>query len=269
MPLRTVRALLIVLLLSLSASFAFAQSGRFSGQVTDPEGAAIPSATVQVINQETLIKREATADASGMFSVAYLPAGKYQITVTSGNFNPSVNHDVALGVDQSVTFNVQLTIGATTSEVVVQGGSGATEINTQSAEVSGTITGAEVATLALNGRNFTQLITLTPGVSNQSQQDEALVGAVGQAKYSFNGGRTEYNSFEVDSSDVLNLSIYPTSAPLIVTPSLDAIQEIKVLTSNYGAQYGRTASGVVVVSTKSGSNTFHGDGYEFLRNELF
>ena len=74
MPLRTVRALLIVFLLSLSASFAFAQSGRFSGQVTDPEGAAIPSATVQVINQETLIKREATTDASGMFSVAYLPA---------------------------------------------------------------------------------------------------------------------------------------------------------------------------------------------------
>lgn len=74
-------------------------------------------------------------------------------------------------------------------------------------------------------------------MSNQSQQDEALVGPVGQAKYSFNGERVEYNSFEVDGADVLNLSIYPTAAPMIVTPSLDAIQEIKVMTSNYGAMY--------------------------------
>ena len=269
MPVRTIRTVFIALLLSVLTTIGFAQSGRLTGQVTDPTGAAIPGATVEVINQDTLVKREATTDASGMFSVAYLPAGKYQIVVNSGSFNPSINHDVAMGVDQSVVFNIQLTIGAASSEVTVQAGNGATEINVQSSEISGTITGSEVATLALNGRNFTQLITLTPGVSNQSQQDEALVGAVGQAKYSFNGGRTEYNSFEVDSSDVLNLSIYPTSAPLIVTPSLDAIQEIKVLTSNYGAQYGRTASGVVVVSTKSGTNSFHGDGYEFLRNEAF
>jgi len=166
-------------------------------------------------------------------------------------------------------YNVQLTIGTTASEVRVEGGTSATDINVESAEVSGTITGKEVATLALNGRNFSQLITLTPGVSNQSQQDEALVGPVGQVKYSFNGGRVEYNSFEIDGSDVLNLSIYPTSVPLIVTPSLDAIQEIKVMTSNYGAQFGRTASGVVQVTTKSGTNSFHGNGYEYIRNEFF
>jgi hypothetical protein len=266
---KIIRILLSALFVVFLSPLIMAQSGRFSGQITDPQGAAIPGASVQIINQETLVKREAVSDSSGMFSVAYLPAGKYQVQVSADNFNTSINKDVALGVDQSVSLNVQLTIGSTTSDVLVQGSSAATEINTATSEVSGTITGEEVKTLALNGRNFTQLITLTPGVSNQSQQDEALVGAVGQAKYSFNGGRTEYNSFEVDGSDVLNLSVYPTSAPLIVTPSLDAIQEIKVLTSNYGAQYGRTASGVVIASTKSGTNSFHGDAYEFVRNELF
>ena len=268
MHLRGVRGVLVILLLCFPALSALAQSGRFAGQITDPQGAAIPGASIQVINQDTLVKREAESDASGTYSVPYLPAGKYQIVVSAGNFNTSIRSDVALGVADVFLYNVQLTVGAATTEVRVEGG-GATEINVQNSEVSGTITSKEVANLALNGRNFAQLITLTPGVSNQSQQDEALVGPVGQAKYSFNGGRTEYNSFEVDGSDVLNLSIYPTSAPLIVTPSLDAIQEIKVITSNYGAEYGRTASGIVQVTTKSGTRSFHGNAYEFLRNELF
>ena len=260
--------LLIVTALSIAGLIAHAQTGRFSGQVTDPQGAAVQSASLQFINQESFVKRETTSDQSGMYSLAYLPAGKYQVVVSAGTFNTFVGDNVALGVDEAVVYNVQMSIGAATAEVRVEGG-GATDINIESAEVAGTITGAEVSNLALNGRNFTQLITLTPGVSNQSQQDEALVGPVGQAKYSFNGGRVEYNSFEVDGSDVLNLSIYPTAAPLIVTPSLDAIQEIKVMTSNYGAMYGRTASGVVVASTKSGTDVFHGSGYEYLRNEFF
>jgi hypothetical protein len=228
-----------------------AQNGRFTGQITDSQGAAIPGASIQVIHQETLVKRETVSDAGGSYSVAYLPAGKYQVIVAAGSFNTSIGNDIALGVNEAVVYNIQLTVGSTTTEV------------------SGTVTSSEVANLQLNGRNFAQLITLTPGVSNQSQQDEALVGPVGQAKYSFNGGRVEYNSFEVDGSDVLNLSIYPTAAPLIVTPSLDAIQEIKVMTSNYGAQYGRTASGIVQVTTKSGSNSFHANAYEYVRNELF
>ena len=214
MRMRCVRGLLFVLLLCLAAFPALAQSGRFTGQITDTQNAAIPGASIQVINQETMVKRETVSDESGLYSVPYLPAGKYQIVVSAGNFNTSIRSDVALGVSDVFVYNVQLTVGSTSTEVKVEGG-GATEINVENAEVSGTITAHEVVNLALNGRNFTQLITLTPGVSNQSQQDEALVGPVGQAKYSFNGGRTEYNSFEVDGSDVLNLSIYPTAAPLV------------------------------------------------------
>ena len=265
---KRLQGLFLALFCVLCALPAIGQTGRFTGQVTDSSGAAIPAANIQIINQETLVKRETVSDASGNYSLAFLPAAAYQVIVQAGSFNTFIGEGVALGVDQTVVYNIQLTVGSTSTEVNVEGG-GATEINTQNAEVGGTVTSVEIATLALNGRNFTQLVTMTPGVSNQSQQDEALVGPVGQAKYSFNGGRTEYNSFEIDGSDVLNLSIYPTAAPLIVNPSLDSLQEIKVLTSNYGAQYGRTASGVVLATTKSGSSTFHGNLYEFFRNEFF
>ena len=114
-----------------------------------------------------------------------------------------------------------------------------------------------------------QLIALAPGVSNQTGQDEAKVGVVGSVKYSVNGGRVEYNTFEVDGSDVLNTGLNGASSTLMVYPSLDAIQEVKVLTSNYGAQYGRTASGTVQVTTKSGTTKLHGNLYEFIRNETF
>jgi len=92
--------------------------------------------------------------------------------------------------------------------------------------------------IGLNGRNFTQLIALAPGVSNQTGQDEAKVGVVGSVKYSVNGGRVEYNSYEIDGSDVLNTGLNGSASTLMVYPSLDGIQEVKVLTSNYGAQYG-------------------------------
>jgi hypothetical protein len=124
-----------------------------------------------------------------------------------------------------------------------------------------------VVEIGFNGRNFTQLIALAPGVSNQTGQDEAKVGVVGSVKYSVNGGRVEYNTFDVDGSDLLNVGINGSNSTLIVYPSLDAIQEVKVLTSNYGAMYGRTASGTVMVATKTGTQDFHGDGYYFGRNE--
>src|SRR5271157_5086356 len=140
-------------------------------------------------------------------------------------------------------------------------------VEVESATISGTITEKQVTAFGLNGRNFTQLIALAPGVSNQTGQDEAKVGVQGSVKYSVNGGRVEYNTFEVDGSDVLNTGLNGASSTLVVYPSLDAIQEVKVLTSNYGAQYGRTASGTVQVTTKTGGNQFHGDFYEYFRNE--
>jgi hypothetical protein len=250
----------------LFAASSYAQNARFTGQVTDPQNAAIAHATVDITDQDTGAQRHAETDESGTYIIPYLTAGHYRIVVEAQGFNVSA-HDVSLGMGQAFVFNVQLTVGAAQSSVSVNAGSELTEIHTENAEVSGTITGKEVAGIQLNGRNFTQLIALTPGVSNQTQQDEARVGMAGSVAYSVNGGRTEYNSFQVDGSETLNVGINKDHSTLIVYPSIDAIQEIKVLTSNYGAMYPSTGNGTTIVTTKSGTDAYHGSAYEFFRNE--
>jgi hypothetical protein len=145
------------------------------------------------------------------------------------------------------------------------------QLDTETAEVTGQLTGQQMTTFGTNGRNFLTFLTQTPGVSNQTGQDEAKVGVVGSAKFSVNGGRTEYNSFDVDGNDVLNVDIAASRghATLLVYPSLDSIQDMKILTSNYGAQYGRSASGTVLLAVKSGAEKLRGVAYDFVRNEAF
>lgn len=266
--LRTVLRCLACLCALAGSWAAYAQTARFSGQVTDPQSAAIPGAGVQVINEDSLVKVTATTDGMGSYIVPYLPAGRYQIIVRADGFSQSASNDLTLGVGQALIYNVQLSVGASQATVSVEGGSAsAVQVNTETAEIAGTITGKEVAGLQLNGRNFTQLIALVPGVSNQTQQDEVRVGLRGSVSYSVNGGRTEYNSFLVDGSETINVGMHKDNTSLIVTPSVDAIQEIKVLTSNYGAMYPSAGNGTTQVTTKSGTDKFHGDVYEFLRNE--
>ena len=124
------------------------------------------------------------------------------------------------------------------------------QVETQSSDLGNTVSGKEISQLELNGRDFTQLVTLSPGVTDQSGQDEGGEGATTVA-FSINGGRTEYNNFEIDGGDALDNG---SNTTLNVYPSIDAIAEVKVLTSNYGAQYGKNGSGTVEVETKSGTN---------------
>jgi hypothetical protein len=262
-------AVLPLLLFIVLTVASYAQNARFTGQVTDSQNAAVAHATIDITNQDTGAQRHAETDESGTYTVPYLAAGHYRIVVEAPGFNVSA-HDISLGMGQAFVLNVQLTVGGVQSTVTVEGGSASVaEINTENAEVSDTITGKEVQGIQLNGRNFSQLIALAPGVSNQTQQDEARVGMAGSVAYSVNGGRTEYNSFQVDGSETLNVGINKDHSTLIVTPSIDAIQEIKVLTSNYGAQYPSTGNGTTIVTTKSGTDTYHGSVYEFFRNEDF
>jgi hypothetical protein len=267
-----VKMLSVAVFLFLSATLAFSQSekGQISGQVTDPQGLAVSGATVEIVNQETLAKRETKTDEAGHYIVSYLPVGRYQVVVQAEGFSTYLGEEVPLGPEQSVVFDVKLTVTQEKASVNVQGG-GAGQVETSNAEVSGTINETEVKTLGLNGRIAYQLITLVPGVSNQTGQDEGKTGVAGSAKYSVNGGRVEYNIFEVDGTDVLNNGINAARGAntFVVNPSVDAIGEMKVLTSNYGAMYGKTASGIVQITTKSGTADFHGDGYEFIRNEMF
>ena len=237
------------------------------GTVTDPSQALIAGATV-VLSNAAGVKKQTTTDDKGHYAFTGLEPGTYSLQVTAANFAEKTQDYINLSPDFPITIDLALELAGTQSKVEVEG-STVGRVESETATISGTITEKEVTTFGLNGRNFTQLLGLTPGVSNQTGQDEAKVGVQGSVKYSVNGGRVEYNTFEVDGSDVLNTGLNGASSTLMVYPSLDAIAEVKVLTANYSAQYGRTASGTVQVTTKSGSKNFHGNAYEFIRNEVF
>jgi hypothetical protein len=244
----------------------FAQdTATLTGAVRDNTGAVIPGAVVAIKNTATGSVRQLKTNSSGEYVGAALLPGEYNITVTANGFRTYDAKGVTLRVAQNARIDVTMQVGDTHEEVTVHG-EGLAQVNTQSNELGGTITGKEVIQLQLNGRNFTQLITLVPGVSNQTGQDEGVVGPQGSIAYSVNGGRTEYNNWEVDGGDMMDNG---SNFSLNVYPSVEAIEEVQVLTSNYGAQYGKNGSGTVEVETKSGTNKFHGSLWEFARNEDF
>jgi len=266
---RSLTGLLLVLLVC--GTCAFAQTARLSGHVTDPDGIPLSGAAVQAIHQGDSVTHKAMTDENGAYTLTQLSVGDYQIVVDADGFDTYKGQIVRLAENQVLVVDVQMAIAAAKTEVIVQA-EGAGQVTLDTAAISGALEAKEVTSYGLNGRNFSQLIALTPGVSNQTGQDEAKVGVAGSAKFSVNGGRVEYNTFEVDGSDVLNTSINASRGqglPLMVYPSVDAIEEMQVLTSNYGAMYGKSASGSVLVTTKSGTSAFHGNVYAFIRNEMF
>jgi hypothetical protein len=260
----------LALLFSVSPASAQSEKGQISGHVADPQGLAVPNVTVEIVNQDTTAERQTQTDEAGHYSVSDLPGGRYRVVVQAQGFSSFSSEDIKVAPEQSVVFDVKLTVIQEKVSVTVEGG-GAGQIETSNADVAGTLSETEVKTLGLNGRIAYQLISLIPGVSNQTGQDEGKTGVAGSAKFSVNGGRVEYNIFEVDGTDVLNNGINAARGgnTFIINPSVDAIGEMKVLTSNYGAMYGRTASGIVLLTTKSGTSDFRGSAYEFIRNEMF
>src|SRR5712691_8247389 len=252
-------------ILVVSASLFAQDTASITGTVTDPSGAAVKGAQVRVSSPDRGIDHTVPTNDSGDYLVAGLPPGPVVVDVTAQGFKKFEAKGVILRVGQKARTDVTLQVGATNTEVTVEG-TGIAQVETQSSDLTGTVTGKQITQLELNGRNFTQLVTLIPGVSNQTGQDEGTVGVYGNVAFSINGGRTEYNNWELDGGDNMDNGSNET---LNVYPSLEAIAEFKVLTSNYGAQYGRNGSGTVEVETKSGTSSFHGDVYEFVRNDAF
>jgi Carboxypeptidase regulatory-like domain/TonB-dependent Receptor Plug Domain len=249
-----------------AAGVAFAQdTATLNGTVHDTTGAVVAGATVTVTNATIGMNKTTSANGDGDWVIPYLPSGSYDISITAKGFKTYQAKGVVLRVGQKARMDVTLEVGSLSSEVVVAG-QGVAQVETQSAQVGGTITGSEITQLQLNGRDFAQLITLTPGVNNQTGQDEGTVGIAGNTIYSVNGGRGENNNWELDGGDNMDNG---SNNSLNVYPSVDAIQEVRVLTSNYGAEYGRNASGTVETELKSGTSSFHGDIYEFDRNNIF
>jgi hypothetical protein len=240
-------------------------TGYISGTVTDKSGAAIANAEVVITSVGENLTRNTTTNSDGAYVGSALPAATYDIVVTAPGFQKYQAKGVVLPVAQKLRVDITLTVGAVSEEITVSGESVA-QVETQSSDIGSTITGKQVNELELNGRNFTQLVTLAPGVVSMTGQDEGTVGVNGNVAYSINGGRTEYNNWEIDGGDNMDNG---SNTSLNVYPNIEAIAEFKVLTSNYGAQYGRNASGTIEVETKSGTNSFHGSAFEYLRNDMF
>jgi len=256
----------LTLLILCTASIALAQdTGYISGTVTDKSGAAVAGADVELKNTAGSLSRTTSTNGDGAYVIPGLPGDVYDLIVTAKGFQKYQAKGVKLDVAQRSRIDVQLTVGAITEEVIVTGESVA-QVETTSSEIGTTISGKQVSELELNGRNFTQLVTLAPGVVNQTGYDDGKVGVYGNVSYSLNGGRNEYNNWELDGGDNMDNG---SNATLNVYPNLEAIAEFKVLTSNYGAQYGRNGSGTIEVETKSGTSSFHGSAFEYNRNTWF
>ncbi|MBV9762926.1 MAG: carboxypeptidase regulatory-like domain-containing protein [Acidobacteriaceae bacterium] len=249
----------------LFAACAWAQEGSITGTVKDASGAAVPSANVSIKSIEQGFTRTTPTNGTGDYLVSGLPAGHYDINVAAAGFQQYAVKDLILRVGDKARADATLKVGQVNTELTVAG-SNVAQVQTETAELSGVITTKQIDQLVLNGRNFTQLVTLIPGVSNQTGQDEGTVGVYGSVAYSVNGGRTEYNNWELDGGDNMDNG---SNGTLNTYPNVDAVAEVKVLTSNYGAQYGRNGSATVETITKSGTRDFHGDLFEFVRNNDF
>lgn len=251
-------------------------NATLTGRITDPTKASIVGATVTITNADTNIHYAATTNAEGIYTASTLPPGKYKVEVEKAGFRTVVRPDVVLHVQDAVAINFDLAVGSASESITVEGG--APLVNTETAAVSTVVDHQFVENIPLNGRSFQSLLTLTPGVT--------LVGGnVGQSgEISVNGQRTEANNFTVDgvsanTGTVISSSTYgagiagavPQETVLGTTQSLvslDALQEFRATTSTYSAEYGRTPGGQFSLSTRSGTNEFHGSAYDYFRNEV-
>lgn len=251
-----------------SGAAAQQQTASLTGQVTDSTGAAVPGASVLITDPTRGTKVTATTNSHGDYQVPQLdPGDAYEIEVTKAGFKQTVQHHVALQVAQAAKIDFKLDLGDVSDSVTVE--SAPPQLDTQTSSLGQVITGNTVENLPLNGRSTFRLIALTPGVtfsqSAYGQFGDVAVNSTWDTNFSINGGRAQSNEILIDG--------VPSSAgffdQITTLPIVDETQEFKVESSNLSAQYGRYAGGAINVSTKGGTNNFHGNVFEFLRNSAF
>lgn len=242
-----------VLLLAISL-WAQGFKARLVGRVTDPSGAVIPGAAINVTNTETGIVTRSQASADGEYVVPELSPGNYRVAVEAPGFRSYTRTDITLNVDSTVRVDAALQVGATSEQVTVT--EQAPVVNTENASLGKVVSNQEILDIPLNGRNYISLAQLSPGVTP---------AAAGANPNVINGARPDHVNYLLDGvSNVAKRGNDP-----IVTPSLDAIREFTLLTNNFSAAYGRLGAGVLSVALKSGTNKFHGSFYDYLRNDAF
>src|SRR3979411_2743622 len=242
-------------------------TGSFSGTVSDKAGAVVSGATVRATSQGTGVSREAKTDDSGHYLIPLLPVAIYTIRVEFQGFQTAEQKDIRLQVDEQREVDFALNPASVSSTVEVT----ATEVavETTNPPLGQVITAEQVAELPLNGRDFVQLATLIPGTTQETNPNSFFnagasseVSTRGTYSLSVGGSRAQETDWLYDGVDNNEL----TAGGISILPSIDAIQEFKVLTYNYSAEYGTRAGPTVLVVTKSGSNAFHGSLFEFFRN---
>lgn len=262
----------LLVLAGLSNSPIFAQgvggTGLIVGTVTDATGAAVPQAAVSVRSVETGLTREVQAESDGSYRVPLLPVGAYEITAEKMGFRREVRRGIDLVVGQEARVDLKLEVGSVDQQVTVTGE--APLVNTTLASTSGLINESQIKDLPLNGRSFDQLIMLNVGTSNASSN---TLNNSSWGMYSVAGKRPESNRFLINGVDWIGGNA-PSSflTPLGASQQLlgvEAVREFNVLTDTYGAEYGKRAGGQVNIVTSSGTNTWHGDLFEFVRNNAF
>ena len=268
---------ILSLFLLIACGIVYAQNAQLSGLVTDRSDAAIPDAEVSVMNQETGVSRNATSNREGYYSVPALQPGKYKVTVQAKGFQTVSREAIKLEVEQNARLDFKLTVGTVETAITVTGETPL--INTESPAVSTVVTREQVENMPLNGRSFQSLITLTPGVVLST-----LSSAGSSGQFSVNGQRTNSNYFMVDgaSGNIGTTSLTGRSQDFAgATPafgatggtnglvSIEAMQEFRVLTSNFAPEYGRTVGGQIQIATRSGTNQFHASLFNYLRNNIF
>ncbi len=259
---RTLEWPCIVLVLAAVLS-AQVQSGTIVGTVTDPTGAVVPAAQITLRNEATGFQRVVETNPSGRFVAYSIPTGLYTITVQADGFQRLERRGVQLTAAATVDVHLELTLGSVTETVEVTGA--APLLQTQEAAVSHLVDNQEIINLPLNGRSFTQLVTLAPGagVGSSGNLNTSVYAMRAPANITVNGASAQNNTYLVDG--IFNRMLWLNT--LVMVPTIDAIQEFRVMTSNYSAEYGSSAGAVTVVQTKSGTNELHGSAYEFLRND--
>ncbi len=247
-------ALLLTTLLSLSA-LAQVQNGQIAGNVTDPSGAAIPNAKVTIKNTATEFTTTATTSGSGYYVANQVPVGTYTVSVSAAGFKSESHPNLPVNAGSITRNDFKLQVGAVSEVVEVTGAPPA--VNTEDSKLGQTVSGTQVQNLPLNGRNVYDLIQLAPGAVNVQGVDfENGHGTV------VNGLREDFNGFLVNGVSNKGLS-----GGVVNVPIQDTVQEFQQLTLNNSAQYGSSAGSITNLVTRSGTNTFHGSGWDFLRND--
>jgi len=237
-------------------------SGTITGTVTDPQGAAIPNAPVTAVNIGTNATYNATTSAQGYYSFAQLPVGTYEVHVKVGSYKEFIAKSVEVHTSSITTVDAKLELGAVTETVTVE--TSDVQVQTESASVGEVVEGQQVRELPLNGENFMNLVTLSPGVSAAKDFDARDKGLTGGSDFSVNGNPYTNNLFLVDGVNNVDMG---SGRTILVYPSVDTIAEFKMIRNSYGPEYGQASGAIISITTKSGTNQFHGGVFYAGRND--